>query len=160
MKRKDEWSIEDDTLLTNTVLEYIKTGKTQLKAFDDVSEKLKRTSAACGFRWNSNVRHKHLDVIVKAKLIKLNRKSNKIKSNESLSIDSIISCLIKLKDDLHQTETEKQTLLKRIQDVSLEIESRRSEMMYDTKQNQQVLALLLSKAAELGLFEQNKKPAI
>lgn len=55
--RKDSWNPGDDSLLSKLVLEYIRTGKTQLQAFEKVSEMLGRTAAACGFRWNSTLRH-------------------------------------------------------------------------------------------------------
>ncbi|MFS0786203.1 RsfA family transcriptional regulator [Shouchella sp. 1P09AA] len=65
--RQDAWSHEDDVLLADTVLNHIKEGSTQLKAFDEVGDALNRTSAACGFRWNAVVRQKHLRTIEEAK---------------------------------------------------------------------------------------------
>lgn len=55
-KRQDAWSQEEDKLLADTVLSCIRDGSTQLQAFEEVGKKLSRTSAACGFRWNSYVR--------------------------------------------------------------------------------------------------------
>lgn len=54
--RQDAWTGEDDLLLAETVLRHIREGSTQLKAFDEVGDQLNRTSAACGFRWNAEVR--------------------------------------------------------------------------------------------------------
>lgn len=54
--RQDAWSHEDDLLLAETVLRHIREGSTQLNAFEEVGDKLNRTSAACGFRWNAEVR--------------------------------------------------------------------------------------------------------
>ncbi|PYE51572.1 RsfA family transcriptional regulator [Paenibacillus barcinonensis] len=160
MKRKDGWNVDDDNLLASTVLMYIESGKTQLKAFEDVGLKLSRTSAACGFRWNSTVRHRYIKSIAEAKTHKIKRNYKKTYSNEELSIDSIISCLLALKDDLQRAEIEKSIISKKIQNVSLEINARRSERHLDALANKEALSLLLSKAAELGLFEHNKKPAI
>ncbi len=56
--RQDAWSHEDDLLLADTVLRHIREGSTQLAAFEEVAEALSRTSAACGFRWNSTIRKK------------------------------------------------------------------------------------------------------
>lgn len=65
--RQDAWSHEDDLLLAETVLRHIREGSTQLNAFDEVGDKLNRTSAACGFRWNAEVRMKYDNAIDLAK---------------------------------------------------------------------------------------------
>ncbi|MEJ8776374.1 RsfA family transcriptional regulator [Pseudogracilibacillus sp. ICA-222130] len=65
--RQDAWSHEDDLLLAETVLRHIRDGSTQLNAFDEVGDILNRTSAACGFRWNAEVRSKYVDAIELAK---------------------------------------------------------------------------------------------
>ncbi|MEW9675862.1 RsfA family transcriptional regulator [Lentibacillus sp. L22] len=65
--RQDAWSHEDDLLLAETVLRHIREGSTQLNAFEEVGDKLNRTSAACGFRWNAEVRRKYDHAIDLAK---------------------------------------------------------------------------------------------
>ncbi|WP_041544188.1 RsfA family transcriptional regulator [Oceanobacillus iheyensis] len=65
--RQDAWSHEDDLLLAETVLRHIREGSTQLNAFDEVGDQLNRTSAACGFRWNAEVRVKYDNAIDLAK---------------------------------------------------------------------------------------------
>ena len=65
--RQDAWTREDDLLLAETVLRHIRSGSTQLKAFDEVGDKLNRTSAACGFRWNAEVRQNYEDAVQLAK---------------------------------------------------------------------------------------------
>lgn len=65
--RQDAWSHEDDLLLAETVLRHIREGSTQLNAFEEVGDKLNRTSAACGFRWNAEVRQKYESAIDLAK---------------------------------------------------------------------------------------------
>ncbi|SRR5699024_489397 len=65
--RQDAWSHEDDLLLAETVLRHIRDGSTQLNAFEEVGDKLNRTSAACGFRWNAEIRKKYIDAIELAK---------------------------------------------------------------------------------------------
>lgn len=57
--RQDAWTEEDDLLLAETVLRHVREGSTQLNAFEEVGDKLNRTSAACGFRWNAVVRHNY-----------------------------------------------------------------------------------------------------
>jgi RsfA family transcription factor len=65
--RQDAWTAEEDRLLAEIVLEHIRTGSTQLKAFEEVGGRLSRTAAACGFRWNSFVRKKYKEDIQAAK---------------------------------------------------------------------------------------------
>lgn len=72
--RQDAWSHEDDLLLAETVLRYVREGGTQLAAFDEVGDKLNRTSAACGFRWNAEVRNNYEQAIAIAKKQRKERK--------------------------------------------------------------------------------------
>ncbi|MGG3888453.1 RsfA family transcriptional regulator [Metabacillus fastidiosus] len=65
--RQDAWSQEDDLLLAETVLRHVREGSTQLNAFEEVGDKLNRTSAACGFRWNAVVRHDYEKALQLAK---------------------------------------------------------------------------------------------
>ncbi|UAC47968.1 RsfA family transcriptional regulator [Bacillus aquiflavi] len=57
--RQDAWTEENDLLLAETVLRHVREGSTQLNAFEEVGDRLNRTSAACGFRWNAVVRHNY-----------------------------------------------------------------------------------------------------
>ena len=66
-ERQDAWSEEDDLLLAETVLRHVREGSTQLNAFEEVGDKLNRTSAACGFRWNAVVRHDYEKALALAK---------------------------------------------------------------------------------------------
>lgn len=65
--RQDAWSEENDLLLAETVLRHVREGSTQLNAFEEVGDKLNRTSAACGFRWNAVVRHQYEKALELAK---------------------------------------------------------------------------------------------
>ncbi|MDY0396292.1 RsfA family transcriptional regulator [Virgibacillus halophilus] len=101
--RQDAWSKEEDAVLTNTVLEYIRIGNTQLEAFKKVASELSRTPAACGFRWNATLRKECAEAIQDAKEDR--KKGNK--PREPLSglpekvasdqIESTISFLEKMK---------------------------------------------------------------
>ncbi|WP_186446278.1 RsfA family transcriptional regulator [Paenibacillus cremeus] len=66
-ERKDAWTQEEDNILAQTILQHIRNRSTQLKGFEDAAEKLGRTSAACGFRWNSDVRSRYEDAIREAR---------------------------------------------------------------------------------------------
>lgn len=65
--RQDAWSKDEDILLAEVVLRLIREGGTQLQAFEEVGKLLSRTSAACGFRWNSYVRKQYKSAIELAK---------------------------------------------------------------------------------------------
>lgn len=65
--RQDAWSPDDDLILAEVTLRHIREGSTQLAAFEEVGERIGRTSAACGFRWNSCVRKRYEDAIQIAK---------------------------------------------------------------------------------------------
>lgn len=65
--RQDAWTQNEDLLLAEVVLRHIREGSTQLKAFEEVGRQLSRTSAACGFRWNSFVRKQYKSGIEIAK---------------------------------------------------------------------------------------------
>lgn len=65
--RQDAWTDENDLLLAETVLRHVREGSTQLNAFEEVGDKLNRTSAACGFRWNAVVRHQYEKALELAK---------------------------------------------------------------------------------------------
>lgn len=104
--RQDAWKDEEDLLLATTVITYIREGKTQLEAFQEVAEQLQRTPAACGFRWNATVRKEYQQEIEEAKQ---NRKRSKAvftsdhTSNDSpFSLDAAISLLKEMK--MKQTE--------------------------------------------------------
>ncbi|MFD2116236.1 RsfA family transcriptional regulator [Paenibacillus yanchengensis] len=65
--RQDAWSPDDDLILAEVTLRHIREGSTQLSAFEEVGERIARTAAACGFRWNSYVRKKYNEAIQIAK---------------------------------------------------------------------------------------------
>jgi prespore-specific regulator len=66
--RQDAWQEQDDLTLAETVLKHIREGSTQLAAFEETAELLSRTAAACGFRWNSEVRKRYENEIKEAKI--------------------------------------------------------------------------------------------
>ncbi|MFB5660668.1 RsfA family transcriptional regulator [Alteribacillus sp. HJP-4] len=59
LPRQDAWSADDDILLAEIVLRHVREGNTQLSAFQEAGNRLSRTAAACGFRWNAYVRKKY-----------------------------------------------------------------------------------------------------
>jgi prespore-specific regulator len=73
--RQDAWSEEDDVLLAEIILRHIREGSTQLLAFEEAGERLGRTAAACGYRWNACVRKQYQAAIEIAKAQRKEQKS-------------------------------------------------------------------------------------
>ncbi len=81
--RQDAWSADDDLILAELTLRHIREGSTQLNAFEEVGDRIGRTAAACGFRWNSFVRKKYDTAIQIAKAQR--QKRSQIKKTPSIS---------------------------------------------------------------------------
>lgn len=81
--RQDAWTEAEDHLLAELVLKHIREGSTQLAAFQEVSEQLSRTPAACGFRWNATVRKRYEKEIKLAKEQRIPVKENAVTSDET-----------------------------------------------------------------------------
>jgi prespore-specific regulator len=64
------WSEEEDKLLVKTILNYVRNGKTQEQAFEDVGEQIDRTNRACGFRWNYNLRKHYVEELKLARRVR------------------------------------------------------------------------------------------
>ncbi|WP_110929320.1 RsfA family transcriptional regulator [Bacillus massiliglaciei] len=80
--RQDAWTHDEDILLAEVVLRHIREGSTQLKAFEEVGRNLSRTSAACGFRWNSYVRKQYKSGIEIAKRQRKEKQAVPAEKNE------------------------------------------------------------------------------
>lgn len=103
--RQDAWSTEDDLILAEVTLRHIREGSTQLTAFEEVGEKIGRTAAACGFRWNSCVRKQYDAAISIAKAQR--QKRNYLKKQGAYSNNSAVASLasIELDDSTYKNET-------------------------------------------------------
>ena len=77
--RQDAWTQDEDLLLAEVVLRHIREGSTQLRAFEEVGKQVSRTSAACGFRWNSFVRKQYKSGIELAKKQRKEQAVNEIR---------------------------------------------------------------------------------
>ncbi len=113
--RQDAWSKDEDVLLAETVLRYIREGKTQMKAFEEVGHRLSRTPQACGFRWNANLRKHYKQAIELAKEsrkklaeapINVETQFGEIGGQSINTFDQVIRQLEQLKGDYYkQNET-------------------------------------------------------
>ncbi|REE93003.1 prespore-specific regulator [Paenibacillus taihuensis] len=145
--RQDAWSPDDDLILAEVTLRHIREGSTQLAAFEEVGERIGRTSAACGFRWNSCVRKRYEDAIQIAKqqrqkrnymkkqtyvatphvsainLIDTDERSykNDPLTEESLSIDTVIRFLRQWKGTYQELNRQIKTLERDLRDKDEEL---------------------------------------
>ncbi|WP_285876670.1 RsfA family transcriptional regulator [Fictibacillus phosphorivorans] len=85
--RQDAWTKDEDAILAEITLRHIREGSTQLVAFEEVGEKLSRTPAACGFRWNSLIRKQYEKAITEAKKVRKERNRRNGKHFASQSSD-------------------------------------------------------------------------
>ncbi len=154
MERKDQWSNDDDLILAETVLEHIRFDSTQLKAFNEVGERLERTPAACGFRWNSEVRKKYKTEIKEAEIQRLENKKTKPRtaSRSSLAVietpqrlpvplEQISNLIIKMERTIEQLRKENQVLKQQLND-------RPDVVLSEDFKN---MLRIIQKARELGL---------
>ncbi|WP_338469923.1 RsfA family transcriptional regulator [Niallia sp. XMNu-256] len=100
--RQDAWTQDEDLLLAEVVLRYIREGGTQLQAFEEVGKKLSRTAAACGFRWNSTIRKQYKTGI---ELAKKQRKEGKKSSNLEQLNEDILQDTSSYTEDLEEIIT-------------------------------------------------------
>jgi prespore-specific regulator len=124
VKRQDAWSPEDDMVLAEVTLRHIRDGGTQLSAFEEVAERLGRTPAACGFRWNSSVRKKYEAAIQVAKTERQRRSQERVRytpitlsslpeekpENEDYSLDHVIRFLRQHKNEVGELKKQQKSL--------------------------------------------------
>lgn len=106
-RRQDAWTDEEDRELAKIVLQYIQQGNTQIEAFNEAGRVLSRTPAACGFRWNANVRKEYIDDLERARKRKKERITigEKAPIDNKISIETAINLLEKLKQSPNSTDT-------------------------------------------------------
>lgn len=150
--RQDAWSEEDDLILAEVTLRHIREGSTQLAAFEEVGERIGRTAAACGFRWNSFVRKKYEAAIQISKAQRQKRsqmKKNSVGaatasvamldlaepgysrmdafSEESVSIDAVIRYLRQWKTSYSEMSRQIRALEKELSETKQELEDLKRE---------------------------------
>ncbi|GAX90045.1 RsfA family transcriptional regulator [Effusibacillus lacus] len=87
--RQDAWTEEDDKVLADIILRHIQEGSTQLAAFGECAERLGRTAAACGYRWNACVRKSYQSGIELARSKRKELKNNKKKRFDAILHDKL-----------------------------------------------------------------------
>ncbi|HET7522380.1 MAG TPA: RsfA family transcriptional regulator [Bacillales bacterium] len=169
--RQDAWNHEEDLILAEVVLRHIREGSTQLAAFEEVGERLSRTAAACGFRWNSLVRKQYKSAIA---LAKKQRKQMKQKphpaegkteneKSEALSLDGVIAYLEKLRStrDNHEKlihENEKlQSQILRLKEENAELANKVDEIKkenHSIREDYQALMAIMDRARKRAVMEE------
>ncbi len=104
--RQDAWTQDEDLLLAEVVLRYIREGGTQLAAFEEVGRQLSRTAAACGFRWNSYVRKQYKSGIELAK-----KQRKELKKHTPEQEEEFVPTLEAFQDEQSHQEAEQQPTL-------------------------------------------------
>jgi prespore-specific regulator len=126
--RQDAWNQDEDLLLAEVVLRHIREGSTQLSAFEEVGDRLSRTPAACGFRWNSTIRKKYESAIQLAK-----KQRKQVKKNGLAEKANILKT-----EQLHngEAETEEKSLVQLLDEVIQMLSERREKIrsLYDGTQ--------------------------
>ncbi len=131
------WRREEDQLLKEIVLDTIRNGGTQLKAFAEVGKKLGRTPGACGFRWNAVLRQ--IDP-VSYQEAKRKRVYRQLQKRKKLQIDSF-SHVIQL---LEKVDQEWRALKSRVDQLHQDLLKKRDEYQRLSKENQQLKEQQLS----------------
>ena len=177
VSRQDAWTHDEDLILAELVLRHIREGSTQLTAFEEVGKRLSRTSAACGFRWNSYVRKQYISGI---ELAKKQRKENKKalakpkaeqvpeqKPEQAaaghLQLEDVIAFITNLHSGLSADHAEGQMLQERYEAVKKENEKLEEEVLslrkkvHDLDEDYRALIEIMDKARKMVILEENKK---
>ncbi|RXZ78113.1 hypothetical protein EBB07_29095 [Paenibacillaceae bacterium] len=145
-KRDDSWLESDDKLLIKTVLKHITNGSTQLCAFEEASQKLNRTTAACGFRWNSNLRKNNKEKISLAKKERFKHKNSETELAETPS--TLLNKLAQYIADIESViAIQKEEIDKLNKELALQQPSTVASEDFHS------LLEILSKAREIGYLE-------
>ncbi|RRJ54862.1 hypothetical protein EHV15_35400 [Paenibacillus oralis] len=140
--RSDAWSEHDDSILAQIVIHHIKHCSTQLRAFDEVGQKLGRTAAACGFRWNSTVRKKNEREILLAKTFrqaqKNKRSSQPMKMGRLLDQKTDFNSLITFLQSLKVTYSNAQL---RLTQLKIDLESANKSISLLKMERERLLSL-------------------
>ncbi|MFE0505879.1 RsfA family transcriptional regulator [Peribacillus butanolivorans] len=183
LTRQDAWTQDEDLLLVEVVLRHIREGSTQLRAFEEVGKQVSRTSAACGFRWNSFVRKQYKSGIelakkqrkeqavketefemetVVAEFKTIEHKTNEERENESITLQGVILYLTKM-DELIQLDSKEK---ERISEHSLLLEQENDRLQDENrllKENLKVveedyraLMQIMERARKLSVLEDEK----
>lgn len=158
--RQDAWTVEDDRLLADVVLRKIRDGGTQLQGFAEVGQRLGRTAAACGYRWNAIVRKRYQAQI---EVAKEERRARKEVEPVEAAVDQGVG------DDVEKEELTWQEVLKflrgqkgeaavlgsRLKQVEKELEGRQEACERLEEENREVRGEIGRLERELGVMRED-----
>jgi prespore-specific regulator len=175
--RQDAWTQDEDLLLAEVVLRYIREGGTQLQAFEEVGRRLSRTAAACGFRWNSYVRKQYKDAIELAKKQRKEKKkeavqvieerdrvTEEVAATKELTIEEVIHFLQRYKqsmDDWQHAIDENRALKKDMEQLQQTITKLQAEKealrkeLTTVKEDYKALIGIMERARKMVVFEED-----
>ncbi|WP_336775324.1 hypothetical protein [Paenibacillus sp. MMO-58] len=168
--RKDIWTPDEDQTLASIVLSYIRDGKTQLNAFKTVGENIGRTAAACGFRWNGDVRKRFEESINEAKRERLKKKSRQ-KGNvlpfstpgtpESImEISDLLASILQLaesyKSQIHTQQETISALRSQLLNRDEEILILKEQAAKNAPSDLETLMGIMDRARSLGIIERTQ----
>ncbi|MET3316925.1 UNVERIFIED_ORG: cysteinyl-tRNA synthetase [Peribacillus simplex] len=183
LTRQDAWTQDEDLLLVEVVLRHIREGSTQLRAFEEVGKQVSRTSAACGFRWNSFVRKQYKSGIelakkqrkeqavketdfetesVVAEFKTIEQKTNEERENESITLQEVILYLTKMDELIQLDSKEKEqisehSLLLEQENDRLQDENRLlKENLKVVEEDYRALMQIMERARKLSVLEDEK----
>lgn len=148
MMRQDAWTEEEDVLLAETVLAFVREGSTQLRAFEEVGKKLSRTAAACGFRWNAYVRKQYEEALELAKQQRKQKKEPKPPERD-ITLQDVISFLQTL-----QQRGEGQQEIERLRNQVFTLQKEKEELekqLQAVQQEYQAIMHILERARQLSV---------
>jgi RsfA family transcription factor len=155
VKRLDAWSTKDDRILSETVMNCISLGRTQLEGFKRASVILKRSTNACGFRWNNFLRKQLSSEIHQAKaqskLLKNERKTknsvHELPHNENILLTEFQTLVAGIHDGIDQLCTKMTELTKENSTLRAELASRPSPLDIA----QMSISEIIARSKEFGL---------
>ncbi|CCQ98138.1 conserved hypothetical protein [[Clostridium] ultunense Esp] len=151
--RQDAWTADEDLLLAEVTLQHIREGGTQLAAFEKAAERLGRTAAACGFRWNSTIRKEYEEAISMAKGVR--KKALPPDSQQkSITFDEVFRFLKGLQESRRKNSEELSQLKKRVEDLEQENGRLREERMKLQEMNRLLHDEKHRLVEEIGRFQE------
>ncbi|MFD1168454.1 RsfA family transcriptional regulator [Oceanobacillus caeni] len=154
--RQDAWTNDEDIILAETVLRYIREGKTQLEAFKEVSSQLSRTPAACGFRWNATIRKHYQEAIEQAKEERKNGLKSDVSSANKGEEDTIETAILLLEKMKANFQTEDNVAKEKNEKLVTQLENENRQLREYLKRYEETIIQLGRIISEVNTFRNNK----
>ncbi|WP_068672486.1 RsfA family transcriptional regulator [Oceanobacillus sp. Castelsardo] len=154
--RQDAWTNNEDIILAETVLRYIREGKTQLEAFKEVSYQLSRTPAACGFRWNATIRKQYHEAIEHAKEERKNGSKKDVSTANTGETDTIETAILLLEKMKENFQTEDNFTKEKHEEIVTQLENENRQLKEYLKRYEETFIQFGKIISEVNTFKNNK----